>query len=46
MTVKDDSRRTKRADRQSGDRRIQPRGAHWNVLIASTPEGDDKPYKY
>ena len=21
-------------------------GAHWNVLIASTPEGDDKPYKY
>ena len=21
-------------------------GAHWNVLIASTPEGDDKPFKY
>jgi hydrogenase nickel incorporation protein HypB len=21
-------------------------GSHWNVLIASTPEGDDKPYKY
>ena len=21
-------------------------GAHFNVLIASTPEGDDKPYKY
>lgn len=23
-----------------------PLGAHFNVLIASTPEGDDKPYKY
>lgn len=21
-------------------------GSHWSVLIASTPEGDDKPYKY
>jgi len=21
-------------------------GSHWNMLIASTPEGDDKPYKY
>ena len=21
-------------------------GSHWNVLIGSTPEGDDKPYKY
>jgi len=21
-------------------------GSHWNILIASTPEGDDKPYKY
>ena len=21
-------------------------GSHWDVLIASTPEGDDKPYKY
>ena len=23
-----------------------PLGAHASVLIASTPEGDDKPYKY